>query len=149
MQGGGGFIILCSTQSNAGPLNREQRWRIILGAPPTPPSPHPALSLPPFLLRWMSAIHLSAVSISETSPELSPAWPRRWEAPVLQLQGHHQSKTNALAGAGWVESSCRYEGRRMPTTRAVPAPTRIALLGIIPAILDGFSFSLLIKASKP
>lgn len=45
-QGGGGFIILCSTQSNTGPLNREQRWRIILGAfsgflPPLPARPPP------------------------------------------------------------------------------------------------------------
>lgn len=75
-QGGGGFIILCSTQSNTGPLNREQRWRIILGAfsgflPPAPtPTPLP-LSPHLFFLRCMSAIHLSAVSTSDTSTELS------------------------------------------------------------------------------
>lgn len=49
-QGGGGFIILCSTQSNTGPLNREQRWRIILGAfsrflPPLLALPPRSLSL--------------------------------------------------------------------------------------------------------
>lgn len=76
-QGGGGFIILCSTQSNTGPLNREQRWRIILGAfsppPPRSSSSSPALSisLRLFFPGCMSAIHLSAVSASETSTGLS------------------------------------------------------------------------------
>lgn len=85
--GSGRFIILCSTQSNTGPLNREQCWRIILGAfspPPLHPSlsssfsiptlltpPTPPLSLCLFFLRCMSAIHLSAVSASERYTELS------------------------------------------------------------------------------
>lgn len=96
MQGGGGFIILCSTQSNTGPLNREQRWRIILGAfsrflpPPSHPPPPPPLPISPrlFFLRCMSAIHLSAVSISETSAELSlgvaPAFGGPCAAAALQ-----------------------------------------------------------------
>lgn len=98
----GGFIILCSTQSNAGPLNREQCWRIILGAftlffslsfslHPSPRRP-PPLSLS-FFLRCMSAIHLSAVSASERYTELSLRVSLRLGGPVfffffLQLLFH-------------------------------------------------------------
>lgn len=72
--GSRGFIILCSTQSNIGPLNR-----VVLANHPggflsrfLPLFPPVfSLSLCLFFLRCMSAIHLSAVSASERCTELS------------------------------------------------------------------------------